>query len=281
MRAVAVVLALIVGAAAGPARAGETRCWYDRGAVVVTAAFGGISGDFILDLAAPQSQLHETRAQTEGFETPEVTAPLRLAGESLGLARFKVVDLDARTWDFPVSVNGVIGADVLAGYAVELRFDPCRVTLWKRRAPALAGARRLRLTMIGGAPAVWASIADGRGAARSGWFAVDTGSAGVRLASSAAALSRTPAGIDAASRSHPPARLAALALDDDVLQSLPAGLDPDAAPGLLGAIGDEVWKRYAVRVDLRRQVLELSPPSPSWGGTGREAARVGNSSEAR
>jgi hypothetical protein len=255
MRCAAPVIALVLGALPATALAGETQCWIDNGAVVVPAALGDIAGDFLFDLSAPKSQLHLTRAQGDGLDAPVMAAPLRLASETIP-ARFDVADLDARSWGFPSTINGLIGADVLAGYVVDLRFSPCRLTLSRRPGPFKA-AERLPLRWVGGVPAVRASISDGASAQR-GEFAVDTGALGVRVSDAAAKLSRTPKGLDAASRDRPPARLAALGLGGEALTRIPAGLEP-ATPGLLGGIGMAVWSRYDVRLDLRRMELELAP----------------------
>ena len=65
----------------------------------------------------------------------------------------------------------------------------------------------LPIEMAHGVPAVAATISDGR-TAIGGRFAVDTGTAAVRLSSKLAMLRRTPPdGVDAASRLDPPARL--------------------------------------------------------------------------
>lgn len=259
MRVAALATALILGAASGEARAAATACWYDNGAVVVSASLGDIAGDFVLDLATPKSQLHLTRAEGEGIETPSFRAPLRLAGRRLGPAEFQVANLNARTWGFTTEISGVIGADVLSRYAVDLSLTPsCRIALWRRKAPAFRADRRLRLRLLDGVPTVRAEVSDGK-LIQQGRFAIETGGAGVRLAPRAAALSRTPAGVDPDSRTDPPARLKSVTLAGDELDTLPSALDPDAPPDRLGDLGNAVWARYAVRVDLRRKLLELGP----------------------
>ena len=281
MRAAPAVIALIFGAAAVPARAGAARCWFDNGAVVVSASLGDIAGDFILDLATPHSLLHLTRARSEGLEGPHVRGPLRLAGRRLGEADFQITDLDARNRGFPTELSGVIGADVLAGSVIDLTLTPaCRIAVRGRRAPRFGRALRLPLEWRDGAPTVMARVSDGR-TLRKGRFALETGGAGVRLSPAVAALSRTPPGIDAASRTQPPARLRSLKFGGTEFRDLPSALDPDAPPSRLGDLGATVWSRYAARIDLRRNVLEVKPASLSWGGTDRAAVRVGKSEKAR
>jgi hypothetical protein len=268
--AFAVLAALAV---ATPAAAGGARCWVDDGAVVVSAAFGQITGDFILDLSA-HSLLHVDRALSDGIVTPTTDGVLSFAGERIR-ARLTVASVDDRSLGLPTTINGLIGADVLAGYVVDLSLSPCRIRLWHGPAPPLGPSQTLPVEMVGGLPTVAASIADGR-TALVGRFGIGTGSPGVRLAASAANLSRTPRGVDPAAFYAPPARLAALAIGGEVLQHLPASLASDLPDGVLGDIGDDVWSRYGtLRLDLRRDRLQLArraaPPS------GRRRARSGGS----
>jgi hypothetical protein len=250
---------LILGGAltAGGARAGEARCGYENGALVVPAALGNIAGDFVLDASAPRSALHDTIAMAAGLTGETVTDDLRLAGEGVTGLEAAVQDLDARWVGFPTTIVGVIGADVLARYVVDIDFAPCRIAL-RRKPPALwRGAARLRVTMVAGVPAVTAEVSDGT-AVRRGLFAVDTASAGVRLDPTEAAFSRPLAdGVDPALRFRPPARLAALAVAGEVFTQTPAGLLEAPAPPLAGAIGDAVWSRFRMRLDLARRRLDL------------------------
>jgi hypothetical protein len=259
MRATLLVFALILGAvAAGGARAGSARCWYENGAIVVSAAAGDIADDYILDLSAPRSLLHDTRVQAAGIAASEVALPVRLAGERLGVTSFQVAGLDARTRGFPTNIAGVIGADALKDRVVDIQLSPCRIMVWRGRPRPFGPALRLPLRWVGGVPTLQAAIADGV-STRAGRFAVDTASAGMRIAAREATLSRAPApGVDAASRSHPPARLRALSFGGVLAQNLAAGVDADIPEGVLGGVGDGVWDRYVMRVDLRRGRLELT-----------------------
>jgi hypothetical protein len=246
-RLIGIVLALI----AGGASAGETACWFDNGAVVVPAAFGDIAGDFILDLSAPHSQLHVTVAESAGIGPPTARAALRLAGETLGGLEMTVTDLDARSTPFVAGVAGVIGADAFAGWVVSLQTSPCRVAL-SRRAGRLVGGRRLPLRRIAGAWAVEAAISDGV-TSRRGWFAIDTGGPGMRIAD--ARFTRQPPPGAAES----PARLRALSLGGRLFEQTPAGLMADAPPGLAGSIGEAAWSAFRMRIDAGRGWLDLAP----------------------
>jgi len=276
-RTTAVLAAVFATFAAGPALAGEAPCWVDRGAVVISAAFGDITGDFILDFSAPQSILHLDRAQMEGITAPTVDAPLAFVGERMP-AHLAVASIDTRSLGLPSTINGVIGADVLAGYVIDLRFAPCRLRLWPGRAPPSRGAKPLPVGMIAGVPTVRASISDGH-TALAGAFAISTVTPGVRVSKAVAALSRTPKGIDPTSRYAPPAHLAALGVVDAAILNAPASLQSDAAPGVDGEIGVDVWSRYELRLDIGRRRLWLTPArikrlEPV---SGRRSARPGGS----
>jgi len=258
MRVTLMVLFLVLGAGgAGLARAGAARCWYEHGAIVVSAAAGDIADDFILDLSSPTSLLHDTRAQSDGIGAAEALLPLRLAGERLGLVGFQVADLDARVWGFSTSIAGVIGADALEGHVVDVRFAPCRIRLWRTRPPPFRANVRLPLAWVGGVPTFAGAISDGT-TARAGRLAIDTASKGLRIAAAHAVLSRAaPKGLDAASRSHPPAQLRAASFGGLLVENAPASLDPDVPAGVLAGVGDGIWDRYDLRIDLRRGVLDL------------------------
>jgi len=250
---VAVGLAL-VGFAPVEVRAGEARCWTDKGVVVVAAALGDIAGDFILDLSAPHSQLHETTAQAAGLTGPTVSAPLQLAGETAP-ADFAVTDLDARGWGFPTNIAGVIGQDALGGYEVELRFYPCRLTL--RPSRGRPPSKGVPIQRTDGVPTVIATLSDGTRSVR-GRFAIDTGTAGVRVSDTIAMLDETPKGVDPNARTDQPARIAGVEFTGRLLSNAPASLETQAPSGLVGSLGDVVWFRYAwLRLSSGR--LELGP----------------------
>ncbi len=242
---------------AGSARAGRARCWFENGALVVPAAFGDIAGDFILDVSAPRSQLHVTRAQSAGIVADHARADLRLAGERVHGFAMGVADLDARSHGFTTNIAGVLGADALSPFTADIDFSPCKVRLRRGRPALLSGGLRLKVREVAGIPAVTAAISDGA-VSRQGLFAIDTASAGTRIA--AAALSRAPpTGVDPADRPSAPARLRALSLGGRLFEQTPAGLWPDAPSGLDGAIGNAVWSRFHLRLAIGRGWLKLWP----------------------
>lgn len=251
-------LGLTLGLLLAPAaRAGEAACWFENGAVVVSAEVGGVAGDWLLDPSSPGALLHDTRARMEGL--PETfVATAHLAGTSLAGVRVTVADLDDRAPGFPTPIVGVLGADALGRVVVEIDFAPCRVRLTEGagRRPG-RGARILRLTTAGGVPALTAAVSDDR-RARRGLFAVDFSSrAAVRLAG---AMLR-PAGKVAgeAPRGGAPGRLRALSLDGELYEEQTAALAPDLDPALVGALGTDLWSRWRVSLDIRRGRLLLSP----------------------
>jgi hypothetical protein len=125
---IGVVLALRL---APQARAAEARCWFENGEVVTAAQVGGITGDFILDLNAPHTLLHDTQAQTAGVAAREAKLSVVLAGLRRDLD-VSIVDLDARALGFPTPIAGVLGQDVLGGRAMRVSLVPCRLWLLER-----------------------------------------------------------------------------------------------------------------------------------------------------
>ena len=91
---------------------------------------------------------------------------------------------------------------------------------------------------------------------RSGWFAVATGAPGVMVTD--AKLTRAPP--KDADPNWPPARLRALSLGGALLfENIPAGVEDAAPPGLAGAIGEEAWHSFRLRLDPKRGWFELAP----------------------
>ena len=243
--AVALLAWLILGASA--ACAGETRCWLDKGAVVVPAVFGDIAGDFLLDLARPVSAVHDTRANADGLSGAAATRTLRLAGEDLGPVTLPIVDLDSQTRDFDTTINGVLGADLFADRILTLDFRDggCRLGL-ARRARLPRGAR-LDVQYVGGVPAIRAVLSDGT-KSREGLFSLGTAQAATII--SRAHLAR-------ADSAAAPARLRALELAGRLFEQIPAQVGPGPG-GLSGAIGSAILAHGRLTLDGRRGVLILT-----------------------
>jgi hypothetical protein len=246
--------------------AGETRCWIDNGALVAPAAFGDIAGDFLIDLAAPASELHNTRAESDGIaadgpEAASVTRDLSIAGEPVKGFSMTVADLDARTRAFDTTINGVIGADLLDQFTVEIRFSPCRLRLTRRAStadrPPVHGVR-LPVRIVDGRPLAAATLSDGV-RVRPGWFAI--GTADWASLVSGARLSRplptaTPT---APAAEPPPVRLRAMEIGGRLFEQVPATVAPEGDDDTEGVIGMAVWSRWSLRLDARAGWLDLTP----------------------
>lgn len=238
----AIILTAIV-VMAGSARAGTTRCWIDQGAVVAAASFGDIAGDFIIDLGAPVSELHVTRANADGIESESAIRSLSVAGRRIADVRMTVADLDALP-QTDTSIAGIIGVDVLSRYPVTIAFAPCRLT-WGRE-PAWRGALRLPVSMVGGTPTIKAEVSDGA-IARAGSMIVATGRTETLV--SRATLSRP-----LKANTMTPVRLRAVVVGGRLIEQVPAGV----AEATIGAIGTGVWRGWrAMRLDVRKGRLDL------------------------
>lgn len=246
-------------AVAGPARSGETPCWFEGGVVVVPAVVGGVEGDFVLDTGTARTTLHETRAQAEGMAEAPPPAWVQLAGVRGGLdTPAAVADLDVRTWNLPTPVAGVIGADVLRAWVLEVTYAPCRVRVWRAgRAPALRG-RTLALGWDLGRPTVAARVTDDSHEI-SGRFVVATGmNAPLRLADD---LARVP-GATPPDELYPDgvwlARLAGVTFAGRTGRGVAAGLMPPEGEAV-GVLGGEVLAHFRLRFDFPAGRLIVAP----------------------
>jgi len=173
------VLAL---AAAAPASAAEVACRFEAGTITVPAVVAGIAGDYILDTGAPQTTLHATRAEAEGIADTTLSGDVRVAGVVVRAAPLVVADLDVRTWNLPTPAGGVIGADILKGFVVDVTYAPCRVRLSLRgQAPRFAG-RVLDLAWDLGRPTAEAAVSDDTRQIRGRFVIASGANAPVRIA---------------------------------------------------------------------------------------------------
>jgi|SRR5215217_580681 len=256
MRASPLLLAVILtGTGVGGARAAETACWFENGAVVVPAEIGGVAGDWLIDPSAPRTLLHETRADMAGL--PRMfTAPGSLAGQRLAPVEVMVADLDDRAPGFVTPIAGIIGADLLARFTVDLDFAPCRLRLTQGRAPLFRAVQRFSVRMVAGSPVLEAGVADDR-RARRGLFALDWSSgAAVRLSSAELRPARN--GLDPSLRSRAPARLRALSLGGQLYEEQSAAVASGLDPALAGTLGTDLWSRWRLRLDIAHGALLLA-----------------------
>jgi len=243
------LLSILLAGVAGPAAAGEVACVFEAGMIVAPAEVAGIPGDYVLDTGSPQTLLHETKAQHEGIDTTELTGGVSLAGVAIAPVTVGVADLDARTWNLPTPVAGVIGADALKGYVVDVSYAPCRVRLSAPgKAPRFAG-RTLDLAWDEGRPTAAAAVADDAHEVR-GAFVVATGAdVGVRLADD---LAQTP-GAAKPNELYPEgawlARLPVLRFGGATGRDVAAGLMKPQGE-VVGVIGGPVLAHFRLRFDF-------------------------------
>ena len=243
---------------ATPTWSDEVACRFQAGVIVVPAVVAGIAGDYILDTGAAQTTLHETTAQAEGIVGTDLVGGVALAGFRLGERALKVADLDIRTWNLPTPAAGVIGADVLGAYVVDVRFAPCRVRLsLPGQAPAFEG----RVLPIGwdlGRPTAIASVSDDAHQV-TGAFVIATGAnVPVRLADD---LAQAPGALrpeELYAQGVWLARLPQVTFAGSVGRDVAAGL---MAPegDVVGLLGAQVLAHFQLRFDFPAGRLVVAP----------------------
>ncbi|HEY0437441.1 MAG TPA: hypothetical protein VGC92_12430, partial [Phenylobacterium sp.] len=239
---------------------GASACWFENQVLVVPAEVMGVSGDYILDTATPHTLLGDSQAQTAGYAETALTGEIRFAGVTLRNRAVAVAGLDLRTGALPTPIAGVIGADVLKGFVLEVSFAPCRVRL---SAPGHGGrfgaSVRLPLTWIAGRPTARAAVADGP-RAFAGAFALATGGdTPVRLSDALAAAPGAAKSKELYPGGNLNPRLRALSFAGMLAENLPGGLAPSEDPGLAGEIGAPLLSRWRLRFDFPRGRVELAP----------------------
>ena len=253
-------LSALLALAATPALAGEAACWFENGVVVVGAEVMGVPGDYILDTATPHTQLADSQAQTAGYTETTLTGEVRLAGITATARPVAVAVLDLRTGALPTPIAGVIGADVLRGYVVDVSFAPCRVALRRvGHAPRFRG-QALPLAWLADRPVVSAAVADGPHAF-SGAFTPATG--GDRALRVSDAYARAPGPATRIKELYPygvlQPRLRAFSFAGRLSENLRAGLVKADDPALAGEIGAPLLSRYRLRFDFPAGKLLLAP----------------------
>lgn len=249
---------VLAALAAGAAHAGQAECRFERGVVVVPAVVAGIAGDFIVDTGAAQSALHETKAQAEGIADTDLTGEVRLAGMVVKALPLKVADLDVRTWNLPTPVAGVIGADALRGFVLDVAYAPCRLRLSNPGQAPRFGGRTLALGWDLGRPTIEAAVSDDMHRIV-GRFVVATGAnAPMRLADD---LARTP-GATETKELYPDgvwlARLPEVDFAGATGRDVAAGLmKPEG--DVVGVLGGPVLAHFRLRFDFPRDRLVVAP----------------------
>lgn len=249
------ILALL---SAAPAQAAEIACRFERGTLVAPAVVAGIAGDFIIDTGAPQSALHETKAQAEGIAETELSGDVSLAGKAVKALPLRVQDLDVRTWNLPTPVAGVIGADALRGFVLDVTYAPCRLRLSAVGEAPRFGGRRLALSWDLGRPTVEAAVSDDAHRI-SGRFVVATGAdAPMRLADD---LAQAP-GVAETKELYPAgvwlARLPQVTFAGATGRDVATGLmTPEGE--VVGVLGGTVLAHFRLRFDFPAGRLLVEP----------------------
>jgi hypothetical protein len=247
-------------AAAAPASAAEVACHFEGGVITVPAIVAGLPGDYILDTGTAQTQLHETRAQAEGITETDLAGDVRIGDAVASRLPLKVADLDVRGVFLPTPLAGVIGADALKGFVVDVSYAPCRVRLSPPgRAPRFAG-RTLPLGWDQGRPTIQMSVADDRHRLTDRFVVATGANVALRLADDLAAV----ADAEQPAELYPDgvwlARLPEARFAGAVGRDLPAGLmTPDG--GVAGVLGGPALAHFRLRFDFPAGTL-IAQPKP-------------------
>jgi hypothetical protein len=228
------------------AHAGAVRCRLEHGVLVAPAEVAGVAGDFIIDTGQAATALAETQAQAAGFDGPVASGAARFSGQQIADRAFLIQAIDARSQMFDTPIAGVIGADILRGLVVDVRFSPCWIAARPPGTePTFKPSLRLPIAWRGGAPTIQAAVSDGP-TARVVALRLSTGlDAPMSLST---ALAQAPG---------PRASLRALSFAQALYESLATRLeDPGDADG---AVGAGVLARFRIRFDFPRSVIELAP----------------------
>jgi hypothetical protein len=253
-------LSALLALTATRALAGEAACWFEGGVIVVGAEVMGVPGDYILDTASPHTQLADSQAETAGYAETALVGEVRLAGVVARGRPVAVEVLDLRTGALPTPIAGVIGADVLKDYVVDVSFAPCRVALRPAgRAPRFAASASLPMGWVAERPVVAAAVSDGPHAF-AGAFTPATGAdTGLRLSDAVANVARAAKPKELYPYGVYRPRLRALSFAGVLAENLPAGLMKAEDPRLTGQIGAPILSRYRLRFDFPAGRLLLAP----------------------
>jgi hypothetical protein len=257
----ALILSALLALTVTRARAGEAACWFEGGVVVMGAEVMGVPGDYILDTASPHTQLADSQAQTAGFAETALVGEVRLAGVVARGRPVAVEALDLRTGALPTPIAGVIGADVLKDYVVDVSFAPCRVALSPAgHAPRFAASASLPMGWVAERPVVAAAVADGP-RAFAGAFTPATGAdTGLRLSDAVANVARAARPKELYPYGVYRPRLRAFSFAGVLAENLPSGLMKAEDPALAGQIGAPILSRWRLRFDFPNGRLLLGPP---------------------
>ena len=243
---------------AGPAAAGEAACRFEGGVITLPAAVAGVVGDYILDTGEPFTTLDKTQAQAAGLEGDSGAGEVRVAGLRLPDQPVRIAALDLRTWNLPTPVSGVIGADLLKAYVVDVSFAPCRVRIsTPRQAPPFRGTG-LALGWDGGRPTAAAAVSDDAHEI-TGRFVIATGlNAPLRLADDLAGVPGAPRPAELDADGVWLARLPQVRFAGSVGRDVAAGLMKPQGD-VVGVLGGQVLAHFRLRFDFPGGRLLAAP----------------------
>jgi hypothetical protein len=255
----ALALGAVLALTATPALAGDAACWFENGVVVVGAEVMGVSGDYILDTATPHTVLADSLANAAGFAETALRGEVRLAGVALKDRPVAVEVVDLRTGALPTPIAGIIGADILRGFVLDVDFTPCRVRLSPRANGRFAATASLPMTWVAGRPVVRAAVADGPHAF-AGAFTPGVGAdTAVRISDAFARAPGAPKPKEVYPYGVAFPRLRALSFAGSLAENLPAGLMKAEDPALAGQLGAPFLSRWRLRFDFPAGRLYLAP----------------------
>jgi hypothetical protein len=163
-------------------------------------------------------------------------------------------------------VAGVIGADVLSGFVLDVQYAPCHAALWRPgEAPAMTEGRGLPMAVSPDGKPILAAIVSDDVQTREGPFVLATGlDVAARLADDQAAAPGIAKPIELEPGGVALRPLRALSFQGELWENLDVGLVPrtDLPPDALGEIGPAVLARWRLRFDFPRGLLTLAPVQP-------------------
>ena len=249
-------LAMLTAPPAQAAPGGWHGCVITHGVLLVPAKAGGLTGQFVLDAASPHSVIDATQASLADLSETGVRVSVRVADHRIPALPVAVAALDDRTRLLPTPVTGVLGADILRDQVLEVWPEPCRFRLDARASAMGRPLVSLPVDRRSGAPTIEAAVADDRHAVRGAFRIATGGGVPVRLSPTVAAY--RGALPDAKGLSAP---LRALSIGPLLVENPLGAIAETAEPGIAGEIGEPVWSRYGLRLDLHRGRLELLDPA--------------------
>jgi predicted aspartyl protease len=248
--------------------------------------------DFILDTGATRTVIdsatatelglvatRRTRNDGQGPRVEQIAEDVGLTVGKLALAELDLLlsSSDRMELNLGVNIDGVIGADLLRDYVVDIDHDKKMLTIHDaERFVYAGGGSRLDIDANAFFSTIHGALVVGDGEVLGGRFLIDTG-AGVSLALNtpfvndnnllvrlgATDLAYTLSAQEVEMTTHP-GRVRRLELGDHGFDNMPVLLSqteagPLSPTAIAGIIGNRVWKRFNVVFDYSRDAVFLEP----------------------